>query len=521
MIGDNPRSRVPSLPETVTANPKHIWVEPTNRCNTRCTHCGHYYSHFGEDMPREMFRKIQDALFDDVKAVELIGYGEPLLAADFNDMFDVCISRGIHVLFTTNGILLRNDDLVSKLVRSDVEITLSIDGARAETHEFVRPYIKWEKMLETLECIKRNADAAGREKRFSLRFNFVPMRQNIGDLPDLVRLAAQYGAKTIYLLPLAGEERLEKVKGQSLRNEPEIAFHPINQALRLSVALGVDLPVPRFLQELEAGGSDAKQAGKSVLKRLSRKMHLAAGYLQRRGFGRFLQRLWRGSGPSAKAGLSCCTFPWQDTYFTSDGTVFPCCIMGEKLGDIRKQEWREIWNGPLYRNLRRTIHSWNPSAVCRYCGLPSGITGSDEKRYAAFFSQFRFEPVPLDSSSVEFGGGFCGLERLENGKPSHRWMGQTGLLSLPMPKKARFLRFDIIPRSPILPDTNPGRCRINGGPWEPFDNTCPDITFPLDHVREDRLRVEIEMENAPQAPGDPRHLGLAISGIHFLCPRFG
>ena len=521
MIGDSLHSDCHALPEMVSANPTHIWVEPTNRCNTRCTHCAHYYSHFGEDMPREIFRKIRDALFVDVKAVELIGYGEPLLAPDFNDMLDACLSHGIRVLFTTNGILLLNDALLSKLVRAGVEIALSIDGARAETHEFVRPYIKWEKMLEILECIKRNADAAGPEKRFSFRFNFVPMRQNIGDLPDLVRLAAQYGAKTIYLLPLAGEEHLEKVRGQSLRNEPEIAFRPMNQALKLSVALGVELPVPRFLQELEAGGSDAKQAGGSIPKRLSRKMLLAAGYLQRRGLRGFLQRLWRGSGPSAKAGLSCCTFPWQDTYFASDGTVFPCCLMGEKLGDIDKQEWAEIWNGPLYRNLRRTIHSWNPNAVCRYCALPIGINGGDEKRYTDFLSKYRFEPVPLDSVSVEFGEGFHELERLENGNPSHCWMGQTGLLSLPMPKKARFLRFNIIPRSPVLPDTNPGRCRINGGPWEPFDNTCPDITFPLDHVRGDGLRVEIEMENAPQAPGDPRPLGLAISGIHFLYPRFG
>jgi MoaA/NifB/PqqE/SkfB family radical SAM enzyme len=519
MIGDNPHSGVPSLPETVAANPTHIWVEPTNRCNTRCTHCAHYYSRFGEDMPGEMFRKIQDALFDDVKAVELIGYGEPLLAADFNDMLDACLSRGIRVLFTTNGILLRSDALLTKLVRADVEIALSIDGARAETHEFVRPYIKWEKMVEILECIKRNADAAGPEKRFSLRFNFVPMRQNIGDLPDLVRLAAKYGARTVFLLPLAAEDSLEKVRGQSLRNEPELAFWPVSEAVRLSRTLGVKLTVPPFLHNLTPRRVNAKQALEVALARLSRKGRAAVCYLRRWGFRTSLRRILCARLSRAKTGVARCLMPWQDTYLAANGTVFPCCIMGEKLGDIDKQEWAEIWNGPLYRNLRRTIHSWNPSAVCRYCGFPSGINGGDEKRYTDFLSKFRFEPLPLDSPSVEFGEGFHDLERLENGSASHRWMARTGLLSLPMPKKARFLRFNIIPRSPILPDTNPGRCRINGGCWEPFDNTCPDITFPLDHVREDRLRIEFEMENAPQAPGDPRHLGLAISGIHFLFPR--
>jgi radical SAM protein with 4Fe4S-binding SPASM domain len=252
-----------------------------------------------------------------------------------------------------------------------------------------------------------------------------------------------------------------------------------------------------------------------------RRVLLGQIYLRQSGSGAIVNKLRRILGSQPKAGRIFCLYPWHKVYFASDGTVFPCCLTAEKVGDINSQKWEEIWNGPRYRNVRRTIHSWNPTDVCRHCPLPEGINGGDERRYSKLFAKYGFESVPLDSPSVEFGGGFHELERLEDGNPSHCWMGQTGLLSLPMPKKARFLRFNIIPRSPILPATNPGRCRINGGPWEPFDNTCPDITFPLDHVREDRLRVEIEMENAPQAPGDSRHLGLAISGIHFLCPRFG
>jgi len=519
LLPQNSSSDPHSLGETASSNPTHIWIEPTNRCNTRCTHCAHYYSHFGQDMPKVVFEKITEALLTGAKSVDLIGYGEPLLAECFDNMLEMCLSRGIQVSISSNGILLRDDMRVARLVRSGVRIHLSIDGARAETFEFVRPFIKWQEMIETLECLKRNAGAAGAGKRFSLAFSFVAMRQNIADLPDLIRLASKYGAQTVYVLPLGQEDCRELVRDQSLDGAPELVSPVFLNALRVAARLGVELHVPAFFRGMIVNGPEREPGVETKLRRASRKAQLAFAYLRQRGLTSTLKQLSRSLVSRPRAGCSYCLYPWQRAYFSANGDVFPCCVMGETTGNMTTQTWEEIWNGPLYRNVRRTIHSWNPTAVCRYCVFPAGINGGDEKLRAKIFAKYHFEPVRIDSSSVQFREGFHEIERLEDGKPSHCWMGQTGLLWLPMPKKAGFLRFNIIPRSPILPDTNPGRCRINGGCWEPFDNTCPDITFPLGHVREERLRIEIEMENAPQAPGDPRRLGLAISGIHFLWPR--
>jgi len=43
------------LKETVHGNPRHIRIEPTTRCNTRCVHCGHFYKKFGEEMPPGLY----------------------------------------------------------------------------------------------------------------------------------------------------------------------------------------------------------------------------------------------------------------------------------------------------------------------------------------------------------------------------------------------------------------------------------------------------------------------------------
>src|SRR5689334_14808322 len=95
--------------ETVERNPTHIWIEPTNRCNTRCTHCGHYYSQFGRDMDEALYRRVAESLLDGLEKVSLIGYGEPFMAKHFNEMFDECSKRRIHISTTSNGILLRDD----------------------------------------------------------------------------------------------------------------------------------------------------------------------------------------------------------------------------------------------------------------------------------------------------------------------------------------------------------------------------------------------------------------------------
>jgi len=145
-----------SLSEFQTENPNHIWIEPTNRCNTRCRHCDHFYRVFGEDMELDLYEKIEREVLDGVERAELIGYGEPFMGKNFMRMFDACVERGITIFTTSNGILLRDPELAAKVVRNDVKLNLSIDGARQETFERIRPYVRWKGIVKTLETLKEN-----------------------------------------------------------------------------------------------------------------------------------------------------------------------------------------------------------------------------------------------------------------------------------------------------------------------------------------------------------------------------
>ncbi|CAN5411945.1 hypothetical protein BH09SUM1_BH09SUM1_12360 [soil metagenome] len=502
--------------EIVLHSPSHIWIEPTNRCNTRCTHCGHFYSQFGGDMDHDLYHKIRDTVLDGVERAELIGYGEPFMAKHFQEMFDDCVTRGIQIYTTTNGILLRDDERVSKVVRNDVTLCLSIDGAKKESFETVRPYIKWHKMLETLECIKRNADAAGDAKKFRLRFNFCAMKQNIPDLPDLVRLAHQYGADEIFVLPLSGEEMFTKLTGQSLHDSPDIVSPAYLEALELAAELGIALQIPASFRELILQGAERRKGVKGRLQYVRRKVSLAKIYMKGKGVSDTYKR-WKKVTPKVKSkvGVTYCNMPWNDAYFAADGTVFPCCIMTEKLGDMKTQDWNDIWNGQGYRNLRRTIHGWNPSAVCRGCGLPGGINGGDGLQYQKHFSRFVPYNLPLDSEDLILGDGCHELELNPDGSASHVWQAAKGAYRLRMKDGAQFLRIEILIRG-ADPGTNPGTATINSGEPEYFDNTCDVFHVPLSNVTGDWIELTLEMENGHHVGEDKRELALAIKAIRYM-----
>lgn len=506
----------PPLTEVVASNPSHIWIEPTTRCNTRCTHCHHYYDHFGEDMPIDLFSIIRDHVLDAVKYVQLVGYGEPFMAKNYWEMFDELSGRGIEIMSISNGILLRDDDRVAKMVRQKMTLTLSIDGARPETFEFVRPYIKWPKMIETLECIKRNVDAVGPGCRFKMRMNFVAMKHSIGDLPDLVRLAAKYGIGEVVVAPLGQEEQFGKVDGQSLHDSPELVSPAYLAAIPLAMELGVKLHIPDSYREMIFEGAERKRGVKGRLAYAKRFLKLSVEYVRRRGIARAAKKLERTRSdlPTSKVTGKTCTMPWRDSYFNSGGTVFPCCMMSEPMGNLKKQSWQEIWNGANYRNLRRTAHSWNPTEVCRTCHLYTGINGGDDKAYSKFFARFTAELISLSDGGIECSGDVYALEH-SPGFPNYHWLGREGRLSFALAAPAKFLRLRLVARAPV-PELNFGKATINGATPEPFDNSCDVVHFPISHVRSGRVDLKISMEFGHHIGADPREISLGIHGIEVL-----
>src|SRR5260370_20211443 len=92
---------VPELPE-------EIYLETTNRCNLRCRTCPQYFGmpEDDADLTPDGVRRILSQ-FPTVRRVVLHGIGEPLLNRELPEIIGAAKERGAHVLFNTNGLLLR------------------------------------------------------------------------------------------------------------------------------------------------------------------------------------------------------------------------------------------------------------------------------------------------------------------------------------------------------------------------------------------------------------------------------
>jgi MoaA/NifB/PqqE/SkfB family radical SAM enzyme len=213
----------------------YLQVEVTTRCNLPgCIMC-----------PRTAWPSIwqaRDLAWDTFEAlipslkffshVHLSGWGEPLLHPRIWDMVRVLQARGLKVGLTTNGLGLNEEVQMQVLEHLDV-VAISLDGARAETHEKVRPGANFNQVVQQVADLCSRKRSRGL-KRPEIALLFLKMRPNLDELPEFLRLAASL--------------KVDRV------NAPNLDFIPISEMAPLSpLTLGPPDPKIQALQrEAEA-----------------------------------------------------------------------------------------------------------------------------------------------------------------------------------------------------------------------------------------------------------------------------
>jgi len=321
--------------ELVSRLPNELYIETTNRCNLRCRTCPQYWG-MDED-PADLTVGQVDRILDcfrGVNRVVLHGIGEPLLNRALPEIIAAVKRRHAYALFNTNGLLLRG--AVAPAIASSGldELRVSVDAASPETYELVRGADGFDRIVQNLRdftAMKRETGAAG--PRVSLWIT--GMKTNVRELPALVQLAHEIGVGEVYLQRLVYSERGLAAEAEALYGRAEREdLDAIHTAQTLANGLGVAL---------------------------------------------------RGSGEASSGGLlpapgattyRDCRRPWSLMYVTANGNVLPCCIApftavpyGEiVLGNLFEDAAETIWNGPRYRDWRRSMLSDKPPAACEGCG---------------------------------------------------------------------------------------------------------------------------------------------------------
>ena len=141
------------------ATPTFLNIEPTTRCNFSCWYC------VGRQMVQAdievgNFAKMLDN-FPSLKAIALVGEGEPLMHKGFFDMAQMARERGIRVLLTSNGSAF-SDSVVKKLCETEVAyVSVSVDAIDAATFAQSRIDGDLARVWDGIHKLRRYRDAHG------------------------------------------------------------------------------------------------------------------------------------------------------------------------------------------------------------------------------------------------------------------------------------------------------------------------------------------------------------------------
>jgi len=176
--------------------PEFVQIEPVGQCNLRCQMCAIQFRRDGPPhgplafMAFETFTRLLDQ-FPRLRELHLQGLGEPTMHPRFFDMVAHAAARGIRVS-TNSNLTLWSERRALQCAQSGLaELSVSLDAADPSIYERIRRGAHFGKVLRNLRRVM--AARAATRSPLEVRIVMVLMKQNLDDLPNLVRLAAARG----------------------------------------------------------------------------------------------------------------------------------------------------------------------------------------------------------------------------------------------------------------------------------------------------------------------------------------
>jgi len=328
--------------------PVSLSLNLTRRCNLQCRMCEQHRHQSraasalswydpARELPLAAWLDLLDQVASFRPRLYLTG-GEPLLYPHFPELIREAKKRKFLLHLQTNGILL--DRTAEQLVAAGVEmVTVSLDGP-PEIHDHVRgqrnAFRRSREGIAALVAARRGRAAP------LLLINCVISQANIAILGQMVPLALELGADIL---------QIQHTIFNSLDN---VERHNLWLSREFAETQGLDLVTPSIppgefyeseitgedLPRLRAGLEEARRRAQGRL-RLQFLPNLPEGLLEpyyldlKYPFPQECQDLWKG----------CRILP--------DGTISPCLHL--VAGNITRQPFREIWNGPQMQRFRQLV----------------------------------------------------------------------------------------------------------------------------------------------------------------------
>lgn len=266
--------------------------------------------------------------------------GEPLLYPHFELFLELCNELGLKLNLTTNGTFpgpqkhQSVEHWARRIVPVGSDVKISWNGATSETHRDIMLGADLEEHIEKAERFIAVRDELANSNYCSVTMQLTFMRQNLHEIPDMVRLAASMG--------------FDRVKGHQLwAHFPELEA----QSLRNDIVYATQWN--RVVDECQAFVAEQEKSG---------------GYAPR--LDNFFKLDLANLDDIAPGGE--CPFLNKEIWVDPTGRFNVCCAPDQQrkslgdFGNLVDRSVEEVINGDHYVHLVRNYRSLD---LCKSCNM--------------------------------------------------------------------------------------------------------------------------------------------------------
>lgn len=316
----------------------------TSKCNLTCRHC---YSESTEDSGHDDLTtaeslSIIESLADWGIGLLIFDGGEPLCRDDFLDIAHHASQRGLRTVIGSNGTMIDNS-MAKRLIDAGIRsVAISLDGANDETHDWFRGK----------EGAFREALAGAfscKAQGLPFQFNMVVRKQTLHQIPDMLRLATEYGsdAVEIFDLVLAGRAKAEcQDQALSVQERREVMEWLAETQREYPIVIRVPA-CPMYPIVLKQKNIQPRHVPMQILARIP--------YYER----------------GCAAGM-----PFGYLVIRSNGELNPCMLLQVSIGNTKQDNIKELWQlSPILAQLRDRDLLKGDCGRCDYKQACSGCRG--------------------------------------------------------------------------------------------------------------------------------------------------
>jgi MoaA/NifB/PqqE/SkfB family radical SAM enzyme len=184
----------------IKAKPLRLTINLSNQCNLRCIMC--YVKEYKWKYPVDRLEEIK--IFYPYLEKMMWQGGEVFSLSYFVDLIKEAakypnLQQGI----ITNAQLLTKET-IDLLVNMNLELTISVDGIKKDTYEYIRKNAKFEKLVQNLQYISEKKRKVN-NINFIVGINFVVTKYNYKEILPLFNIICRYGFDFFCIIPCGGD----------------------------------------------------------------------------------------------------------------------------------------------------------------------------------------------------------------------------------------------------------------------------------------------------------------------------